>query len=160
MTTPESDDSEERSTARPIVFASVGGPPAPDMEKVRERGLAQHEKDVRRATELTAQDQSGGLPPRKAEEPEKRPIVEPGEYVVRFDWRGETATYYEHDRAATLTAIYWGGMKGSVSPYFRAWEYPDGRRAAMTAEEQRAVLARVAEYARSAHGLELEIRDE
>ena len=158
MTTP--DDPEERSTARPVVFQSVGGPPAPDMEKVRERGLAQHEKDVRRASELMAQDQSGGLPLRKAEPLAKWPVVEPGEYVVWFDWRGETATYYEHDRAATLTSVYWGGPKGSVSHQFGVWEYPDGRRVAMTAEERRTVLARVAEQARSAHGIELEICDE
>ena len=130
------------------------------MEKARERGLAQHEKDVRRAIELTTQARNGSPPPREAAPPAAWPVVERGEYVVRFDWRGETATYYEHDRAATLTAIYWGGPKGSVSPCFRAWDYPDGRRVTMTAEEQRAVLARVAERARSEHGIELEIRGE
>lgn len=130
------------------------------MEKVRERGLAQQEQDVRRAAEVVAPNLSSGLPQREAESTDAWPVVEPGGYVVRFDWRGETATYYEHDRAATVTAIHWGGPKGSVSPFFRAWEYPDGRRVAMTAEERRVVLTRVAERARSEHGIELDVRDE
>lgn len=156
MTTSDSDDSENPSTTRPIVFASVAGPPAPDMERARERGLAQHEKDVRRAAELAAPDLGGGLPQRQTEPSEKRPAVEPGKYVVWFDWRGETATYFEHDRAATVTAIYWGGPKGSVSHRYGVWEYPDGRRVTMTPEERRTVLTRVAQQSRIGHGIELE----
>jgi len=156
MTTPDANDPDEPSTGRPIVFGSVSGPAPPDMDKVRERAHAQCEEDVRRAED--ARPPSAGLAPRKVEPPEW-PTLKPGEFLVRFDWRGETATYYEHDRSTTVAAIYWGGPKGSVSHHHRAWAYRDGRRMPMTAEEGKTVLARVAQRARIQHGFELEIRD-
>ena len=92
--------------------------------------------------------------------PAERQTVIPGDYIVTFDWRGETAMYLERDRSATLTSIYWGGSTGSVSHQYGVWEYPDGRRTAMTAEERKMVLERVAERARSGHGIVLEVSGE
>ena len=83
-----------------------------------------------------------------------------GEFRVEFEWRGETATYFERDRSVMLSCIYWGGPKGSVAHMFGAWEYADGRREPMTSGERLEVLRRVAERSASNHGIRLEIEGE
>lgn len=77
-------------------------------------------------------------------------------YRVEFDWRGETAYYVEGDRRVTLSAIYWGGPKGSVAHQYGVWEYPDNRREPMTAAERAMVLERVVERAALGHDIVLE----
>ena len=149
------DDSRPRPASRPIVFSSVTGPTAPDMDQARAEGIKRHEKELADAERLTTQARSGTapLPPASKSEPRQ---VERGEYFVEFDWRGETATYFEHDRSVVMSCTFWGGPKGNVAHMFASWEYRDGHRAPMSIDERKDVLRRVVERASQLHGITLE----
>jgi len=126
------------------------------MDAAIEDGRHRHEEDLARATRLVEQARSGAalewpaaLEPSPAAPP-------PGEFRVEFHWRGETATYVEHDRRAQLSCAWWGGLTGSVAHRYGVWESDDGGRAPMTAEERIMVLERVSERAAALHGVRLE----
>ena len=70
-----------------------------------------------------------------------RRMTGPG-YTVELDWRGESAYYIEPDRRLWLFAAYWGGT-GSLEHIHAVWEYPNGRRVALTPEERLETLRRV-----------------
>jgi hypothetical protein len=126
------------------------------MDAVIEDGRRRHEKELIQAQQLVEQARSGTVPewPGTLEPPLVAPP--PGEFRVEFHWRGETATYVEHDRRAQVSCAWWGGPKGSVAHQYGVWESDDGVRAPMTAAERVMVLERVIERAASHHGVRLE----
>ena len=81
----------------------------------------------------------------------------PDNFRVEVDWRGETAYYVEPDRRVWLECMYWGGPAGRVSHIHGVWEYPDGRREALTSEERAGVLRRVIEYVKRHHSIDLDV---
>lgn len=132
----------------------------PDMDAVRSESLQRHEDELARAKRLGAQAPAGtGLSP-AAHRENVRPEPGAGEYLVDFDWRGETANYVEYNRRVTLSCAYWGGPKGSVAHLYGVWEYAHDRREPLTAAERKTVLARVIERAAQFHGITLAISGE
>lgn len=86
---------------------------------------------------------SGDRPPA----PEARP------YTVDIDLRGETLTYREPGREATVICTF-GGDPCIAPRTLSGWWYPAERRSEAMAEEERATLiARIADYCRSRHGM-------
>lgn len=81
----------------------------------------------------------------------------PASFRVEVDWRGETAYYIEAERRVWLTCIYWGGRAGRVAHIHAVWEYDDGRRESLTADERREILERVIDYVRAHHHIPLEV---
>lgn len=141
----------------PLVLMPITGPPIPDMTGKIEESLRRHEAELAKAQQLVAQARAGAPPttPERMAEP-SRPLA-PGDSRVEIDCRGESAYYVEHDRRVRIECIYWGGPKGSVSHIHGVWEYADGRREHLTAEERASVLQRVIEHARQRDGIKLEI---
>jgi hypothetical protein len=133
------------------------GPPIPDMTARIAESLKRHEAELAAAEKLVAQARSGSVPTLPERTVEPLPPPAPGEYRIEIDWRGESAYFVEHDRRVWLECIYWGGPHGSVSHIHGVWEYADGRRERLTAEERAHVLQRVIEYARTHHDIKLEI---
>ena len=160
MKPTDPDNSGARPASRPIVFSSVSGPTAPDMEQARADGIRRHEQELADAERLTAQARAGSAPPPSPAGNDRPRQVGHGEHFVEFDWRGETATYFEHDRAVAMSCTYWGGPKGSVAHTFAAWEYRDGHREPMSNDERAEVLSRVVERAFRVHGITLEVSGE
>lgn len=129
------------------------------MEQLRAEGVRRHEEELARTEQLAAQARAGSASERKPIEQNGQPAVGPGQHLVEFDWRGETATYFEQVRLVTLSCAYWGGPTGTVTHLFGVWEYPDGRREPLTDPERAEVLHAVVERAASVHGITLEVRD-
>jgi hypothetical protein len=82
-------------------------------------------------------------------------------YSVEIDLRGETLTYVEGDRRATVICGF-GGDPTIAPRTLSAWWYPQERREmAMTEAEAEAVMARIVSYCRGRHGMRnLRIEDE
>ncbi len=82
-------------------------------------------------------------------------------YAVDIDLPGETLIYSEPDRRATVICTF-GGSPCLVPRTLSSWWYPDERRdEAMTEPEAAALIARIADYCRSVHGMsELRIEGE
>jgi hypothetical protein len=165
-TTPEPNESVPSPNAEParpqreppkLVLHPITGPPTPDMTDRIAESLRRHEAELATAQRLVEQARAGSAPesPARAEESSTPPA--PGRHRIEFDWRGETAYYHEHDRRVTLTCVYWGGPKGSVSHIHGVWEYADGRRVRLTIDERANVLHAIVAAAKEREDITLAI---
>ena len=74
-------------------------------------------------------------------------------YSVEIDFRGETLTYVEADRRASVICGF-GGVPTIAPRTLSGWWYSGERRdVAMTESEAEAVLERIVGYCRSLHGM-------
>jgi hypothetical protein len=122
-----------------------------------EEGRRRHEAELAAAERLAWQARTGsapGFPPPVVAAPRR---LEPGEFIVDTEWRGETAWYVESDRRVRLSCYYWGGPLGRVSHIDGRWEYGDGRTALLSADERAMVLQRTIERVRRDQGIVLQI---
>jgi hypothetical protein len=77
--------------------------------------------------------------------------MEPEDYTVEIDCRGEMLTYCELNRSAHVICTF-GGKPVIVPRTLSNWNYPLGRRSEkMSAEEKDIILARIADYCRTHH---------
>jgi hypothetical protein len=89
----------------------------------------------------------------RAESRRRRPAPEARDYHVDVDVRGETLTYREPGREATVICTF-GGDPCIAPRTLSGWWYPAEQRSETMAEEERArLIARIAEYCRSRHGM-------
>lgn len=160
MTPSDSNGTPPDPKQRPIVLTPITGPSMPDMDALRSESLRRHEEELARAERLVAQARAGTGPSPAEHRENARPEPGAGEYLVDFDWRGETASYVEQNRRVTLSCAYWGGPKGSVSHMYGVWEHAHDRREPLTAAERKTVLARVIDRAAQFHGITLAISGE
>lgn len=101
--------------------------PAPDMDAIRERAAA------------------AGAPP--------RPPAPPPAFTIDVDIRGETLTYREAGRRATVVCAF-GGDPRIVPRTLDGWWHPDeGRASPMTPEEARILIERIAAHCRHRLGM-------
>ena len=141
----------------PVRLNPLSGPPVPDTAAAVEEGRRRHEAELAASQRLVAQARAGSPPAAAAPRPAE-PLLEPlarGEFRVEIDWRGETAHVVEHDRRVRLDCSYWGGPAGSVAHADGMWEYADGRREPLGADERVLALRRVIDHARSRDGIAL-----
>lgn len=83
--------------------------------------------------------------------PAPRPAMP--QYTVDVDVRGETLTYREPGREATVICTF-GGDPCIVPRTLSGWWYPAERRSEAMAEDERArLIARIADHCRSRHGM-------
>jgi hypothetical protein len=145
---------------KPLKLQPLGGPTAPDMDALREEGKKRHEAELRAAEKLVGEARRGSWSPATPPAPEPPPArPAPGESMVIFDWRGETAEFLESDRSVSLFCAYWGGPTGNVSHDRGMWTYTDGRFERLTSVEREAVLSRVVDVAKRVHHITLVAKD-
>ena len=81
----------------------------------------------------------------------------PGGYTFSADFRGETLTYAEADRAVEME-WYWARGYSIVASSIRTWRYHDGRTAPVTPEERALVVDRAIRYARDRQGVTMMVQ--
>ena len=150
-------DPAEPGALRPVRLNPLPGPPIPDNPAAIEEGRRRHEAELATAQRLVAQARAGGPPSIAPRPTEPLPPPVPGQFRVEIDWRGEIADVVEHDRRVRLDCSYWGGPAGSVAHAGGVWEYTDGRREPLTADERALALRRVIDHARARDGIALRI---
>ena len=139
----------------PVRLYPLPGPPAPDTAAAVEEGRRRHEAELAASQRLVAQARAGAPPSIAPRPAESVPPPAAGQFRVEIDWRGETAHVVEHDRRVRLDCSYWGGPAGSVAHAEGMWEYADGRREPLGADERALALRRVIDHARARDGIAL-----
>lgn len=141
----------------PVRLHPLPGPPIPDNAAAVEESRRRHEAELAASQRLVAQARAGSPPTAGPPPAEPLPPPAPGQFRVEIDWRGETAHVVEHDRRVRLDCAYWGGLAGRVSHIDGVWEYADGRREPLTADESALALRRVIDHARARDGITLRV---
>jgi hypothetical protein len=139
----------------PVRLHPLPGPPAPDTAAAVEEGRRRHEAELAASQRLVAQARAGAPPSIAPPPAEPLPPPAAGQFRVEIDWRGETAHVVEHDRRVRLDCSYWGGPAGSVAHADGMWEYADGRREPLGADDRALALRRVIDHARARDGIAL-----
>jgi hypothetical protein len=80
------------------------------------------------------------------------------DYTFSVDFRGETLTYKEAHRSASMIWTWTSGYRISAGS-LDAWRNADGTYSAMTPADQAEIIARAVKYAREVQNVKLIVED-